>query len=97
MTGFSWYDVHWGAFDRPLCRLVDRLGSTHELEVEIRNVDEESVSTYKDIDPGRIVKSFVAFREKGRIKLIHVDRDGREYIVYPLDLCSPTPPPASVS
>ena len=39
IPGSSARAVNWGAFDEPFCRLVDRLGSTHELEVEILIVD----------------------------------------------------------
>ena len=90
--GFSWRRVNWGTFDEPLCLLVDRLGSTHQLEVEIRIVDAGVTSVSDDTDLGVIVNSFAAFREKGRIKLVYVGQNEKEHVVYPIDPCSPNPP-----
>ena len=84
--------VNWGTFNEPLCRLVDGLGFTHELEVEIRIVHAGGVSTYEDIGPGVIVSSLAAFREKGRIRLVYVGKGERVHVVYPLDPSSPNPP-----
>ena len=89
--GPSLRDFNWGVFDEPLCRLVDRLGSTHELEVEILIVDRGGERVYEDIDPGVIVGSLAAFGEKGRIRLVYMGPDGRAHVVYPLDPCSPNP------
>ena len=92
IPSLSWRTVNWGAFNEPLCRLVNRLGPTRELAVEILIVDAGGTSRYGDIDPDTIVSPLVAFREKGRIRLAYVGRDGRKYIVYPLDPCCPNPP-----
>jgi len=86
--GPSWRDFNWGVFNEPLCRLVDRLGPRHELEVEILIVDMGGERVYKDIDPGVIVGSLAAFREKGRIRLVYTGPDGRAHVVYP---CSSNP------
>ena len=84
--GLSWHDINWGAFDEPLCRLVDRLGSTHELEVAILIVDAGGISSYEDIGLEVIASSLAAFREKGRIRLIHCGgQDVRPHVVYPPD------------
>ena len=85
--GASWRDVNWGAFNEPLCRLVDRLGSAHELEVEILIADVGGGSTYKDIDLGVIMSPLATFREKGRIRVVYMGRSGRAHVVYPLDPC----------
>ena len=90
--GFSWRRVNWETFDEPLCRLVDKLGSTHQLEVEIRIVDAGVTSVSEDTNLGVIVNSFAAFREKGRIKLVCVGQDGKEHVVYPIDPRCPNPP-----
>ena len=88
-VGPTWGDVNWGVFDEPLCRLVDRLGSAHELEVEILI---SGGSAYKDIDPEVIVGSLAAFREKGRIRVVWTCPDGRAHVIYPLDPCSSSSP-----
>lgn len=90
--GPSWRDFNWGAFNEPLCLLVDRLGLTRELEVEILIVDVGGGGAYKDTDPGVIVSSLVAFEKKGRIRLVYEGQDGRAHVVYPLDPCSQNPP-----
>ena len=89
--GYGWHNVPWRAFNEPLCLLVDRLGSTHELEVEIRIVDMGGGGTYEDIDLGEILHSLTAFREMGRIRLVFIGRDKRAHVVYPLDPCSQPP------
>ena len=88
----NWRGVDWGAFNEPLCRLVDRLGSPRELEVEILITDVGGRSAYKVIDLGVIENPLAAFREKGRIRVVYTGRDGGAHIVYPLDPCSSTPP-----
>ena len=88
VASYSWRTTHWGTLNEPLCQLVDRLGSTHGLEVEIRTVDVGGGGTYEDTDLGVIVSSLAAFREKGRIRLVYVDRDKRAHVFYPPDLSS---------
>jgi len=86
--GPSWRDVNWGAFNEPLCRLADRLGSARELEVDILIIDAGGMNM--DIDPGAIVSSLAGFREKGRIRVVHVGRDESARVVYPFGPGSPT-------
>ena len=76
---FSSRDIDWEVFDEPLCRLVDRSGRTCELEVDFRILgagDGEAEAT-------AIENSLVKFREKGRIRVVWVGRDGSERVVYP--------------
>ena len=91
--GPSWRDVDWGAFDEPLCRLVDRLGSAHELVVLILILDTGEVSSYEDIGLGAIANSFAAFREKDRIALIYYwAQDMKPHLVHPPSPSYPNPP-----
>lgn len=72
--------------------MVDRVGSTHDLEVEVLIVDVGGGNRHRDIDPGMIVNPLAEFREKDRIKSVYADEDGVAHVVYPLDPCPPTPP-----
>ena len=72
-------DIDWEVFDGPLCRLVDLSRRTRELEVDFK------VSGTGDVEAEAtvIANSLVRFREKGQIRVVRVDRDGSERVVYP--------------
>ena len=73
------YNIDFGIFEGSLCRLVDRSGRTCKLEVDFRIVgagDGEAEATV-------IENSLAKFREKGQIRVVRVDPDGSERVVYP--------------
>ena len=78
----SWYNINCGIFDEPLCRLADRLGRTRELEVDFKILDAGDVKG-DETEPTVIPNSLVRFKEKGRIRVVRVDPDGSERVVYP--------------
>ena len=78
----SWHNLDCGIFDEPLCRLADRLGRTRGLEVDFRVAgvgDQEAEAM-------AILNSLVKFGEKGQTRVVQVDRDGSERVVYHLPL-----------
>ena len=78
----SWYNIDCGIFDEPLCRLADRLGRMRKLEVDFRILDAGEMKG-DETEPTVIPNSLVRFREKGRIKVVRVDPDGSERVLYP--------------
>jgi len=62
--------------------LVDRLRRTHELEVDFRILGAGEMKG-DETEPTVIPNSLVRFREKGRIRVIWVDPDESERVVYP--------------
>ena len=62
--------------------MVDRLRRTRELEVDFRILDAGEMKG-DEIEPTLIPNSLVRFREKGRIRVVWVDRNESERVVYP--------------
>ena len=67
--GSSWQDVNWEIFDKPLCRLADRLGHTHGPEVDFQIMGSGPAVNE---NPGLeiIANSLAAFKEKGKIRVL---------------------------
>ena len=62
--------------------MADRLGHPRELEVDFRILDAGDVKG-DETEPTVIADSLVRFREKGRIRVIWVDPDESERVVFP--------------
>jgi len=81
--GFSWRDINWKILNGPLCQLVDQSRCTRKLEVEFRIMCAGAVEAGGGAGLVTIADSLAQFREKGKIKVAWVGRDGRENVVYP--------------
>ena len=79
----SWSNINCGIFDEPLCRLADRLGRTRELEVDFRIVDAGDLKADDETEVAAIADSLIEFREKGQIRVVRVELDGSESVLYP--------------
>ena len=75
----------WKVFDGPLCRVIDQLGCTRRLEVDIRIIAEGVTRTSEDngVTVKTVVDSLAGFREKGHIRVVWVSQDKSESVVYP--------------
>jgi hypothetical protein len=71
--------VEWENFDNTLYQLADRPGYNGKLEVDFRIVDDRG-DGWQDVGLD-IVESLAKFREKGRVRIILVGRDGSESVV----------------
>jgi len=80
--GFESRHVNWGILDDPLCQLVDRSRCKRELEVDFRLAGTEDMGTDKWTGDLKIVGSFQKFRGRARMRVIWVDRDGSEHVIY---------------
>jgi hypothetical protein len=77
--------VNWGILDDPLCQLVDRSRCKQELEVDFRFGDVGFMGVDERAGESKLVKSLAKFREKGRMRVVCVDPDGSERVIYSSD------------
>ena len=73
----------WPNLDDPLCQLVGRPGCKHRVEVCFRFLDAGAMEVDGRTGEPRVVKSLTRFKEGGQLRVVWMDPNGGECVVYP--------------